>query len=788
MNETWHLDEERALDYLRAALPLADRMILNEDALLGVVRHALARRRELPWGASIPEDVFLPFVLFPRVNNEDAAPYHALLWERIGGRLAGLGMAQAAMVVNRWCYENATYQSTDGRTANALTVLRRGFGRCGEESVLLVSALRACGLPARQVYSPLWAHCDDNHAWVEVWADGEWHYMGACEPELSLDSGWFTAAASKAMLVHTRAWGLLPSGERAEGRDGEAYILNRTAAYAKTALLKLRVTEHGRPRAGLRVDFELANMAAYGPINRKLTDADGRTELLTGLGTLHVWITDGQRFLEKTVDIAAKAEYELDFARATPFTPGSATYTQRPPRESRIQPADFPIQAVQAHERWLAEAGAAREARFAMPDKADALLVKARGNRDVVEAFLRDGRFEAQDARTLLEALRDKDLADATEPMLADALEGALPWKQAFPRDVWVKHLLCPRVADEMLRPFRRWARQALPRFTDAAAVWQFLLERVRVEDLRPASLIPDLCASLEAGVCSPAGRDILFVALCRACGIPARLDPVTGEKQYFADGGFRGLSDEAPAKLCLSNATGQALVGGVHFSLAMLRDGAFHPLELYGTPLEDDLALSLPAGRYRVMTAARQIDGSLEGRLEYLELAPGEERRLALSLPEDRTGEKLLRAPLPALETANRAGQAVALPKSLAGRCGIVAVIAPGQEPTEHFLNELLENREALARRGAAVRLLVGDWPEAENDKLARVLSAIADAECLARPEKCALRRWRELMNAGELRLPLAVAVDEGGRGLFAFVNYNVGSVATLIKILDAR
>ena len=120
------------------------------------------------------------------------------------------------------------------------------------------------------------------------------------------------------------------------------------------------------------------------------------------------------------------------------------------------------------------------------------------------------------------------------------------------------------------------------------------------------------------------------------------------------------------------------------------------------------------------------------------------------------------------------------------AGR--IVAVIAPGQEPTEHFLNELLENREALARRGAAVRLLVGDWPEAENDKLARVLSAIADAECLARPEKCALRRWRELMNAGELRLPLAVAVDEGGRGLFAFVNYNVGSVATLIKILDAR
>ena len=50
------------------------------------------------------------------------------------------------------------------------------------------------------------------------------------------------------------------------------------------------------------------------------------------------------------------------------------------------------------------------------------------------------------------------------------------------------------------------------------------------------------------------------------------------------------------------------------------------------------------------------------------------------------------------------------------------------------------------------------------------------------------ALVRLRELLNAGELRLPLAVAVGEAGEGLFAFVNYNVGSVATLIGVIDAR
>lgn len=59
----------------------------------------------------------------------------------------------------------------------------------GEESTFLVAALRSVGIPARQVYTPRWAHTDDNHAWVEAWADGKWYFLGACEPEPVLISG-----------------------------------------------------------------------------------------------------------------------------------------------------------------------------------------------------------------------------------------------------------------------------------------------------------------------------------------------------------------------------------------------------------------------------------------------------------------------------------------------------------------------------------------------------------------------------------------------------------------------
>ena len=54
---------------------------------------------------------------------------------------------------NYWCAQEATYHCTDDRTLSALAVYRRGNGRCGEESVFTVNALRSVGVPARQVYA-----------------------------------------------------------------------------------------------------------------------------------------------------------------------------------------------------------------------------------------------------------------------------------------------------------------------------------------------------------------------------------------------------------------------------------------------------------------------------------------------------------------------------------------------------------------------------------------------------------------------------------------------------------
>ena len=166
-------------------MPLGD--IADYDPMLFVegVRSAFKAREEMPWGNSVPDDLFRHFVLPLRVNNENLDSARTVFYRELKPRVEGLSMYDAVLEVNHWCHEKVIYTPSDARTSAPLATVRTAYGRCGEESTFTVTALRAVGIPARQVYTPRWAHTDNNHAWVEAWVDGQWHYLGACEPEAS---------------------------------------------------------------------------------------------------------------------------------------------------------------------------------------------------------------------------------------------------------------------------------------------------------------------------------------------------------------------------------------------------------------------------------------------------------------------------------------------------------------------------------------------------------------------------------------------------------------------------
>ena len=246
--------ESDALAFLYAYMPVGDITDYSGDFYLENVRSSLATRGETAWGRTIPDDIFRHFVLPVRVNNENLDRSRMVFHDELMPRLKGLSMYDAVLEVNHWCHEKANYQPSDARTSSPLATVSTAYGRCGEESTFLVAALRSVGIPARQVYTPRWAHTDDNHAWVEAWVDGRWYFLGACEPEPVLNLGWFNAPASRGMLMHTKVFGRYEGPEEVMRTTANYTEINVIDNYAQNARATVSVVDgRGNPVEGARV-------------------------------------------------------------------------------------------------------------------------------------------------------------------------------------------------------------------------------------------------------------------------------------------------------------------------------------------------------------------------------------------------------------------------------------------------------------------------------------------------------------------------------------------------------
>ena len=331
-----------------SASPVSDWANYEFSLFRACAEHALRLREQSPLARELPEPLFLNYVLHPRVNEEELCDCRGFFYAQIRGRIEGLSAREAILAINEWNAEQVCYRATDERTISARGAWRSGFGRCGEESTFAVNVLRAAGIPARQVYTPRWAHCDDNHAWVEAYCGGAWHFFGACEPEEALDRGWFTGAASRALLVHSRCFGTPAADEEIISVDGAVTFLNQTARYAPVRLLAVRVREKdGRPAAGAEVTFGILNASEVFPAAVIRTDADGMARLRCGYGDLIVQAR--KNGLCRETLCPASQEEPLELTLAEPEAPAGrwTSFTLHAPKE-RLPERSAPTPAQRA--------------------------------------------------------------------------------------------------------------------------------------------------------------------------------------------------------------------------------------------------------------------------------------------------------------------------------------------------------------------------------------------------------------------------------------------------------
>ena len=531
--------EREALEFLYAYMPLADVTDYPTDYYLQNIRASFQTRKEMEWGEKIPEIIFRHFVLPIRVNNENLDTARVAFYRELRPRVEGLSMTDAILEVNHWCHEKVSYQPSDARTSSPLNTLRNALGRCGEESTFTVAALRAVGIPARQVYTPRWAHTDDNHAWVEAWADGAWHFLGACEPEAVLDLGWFNAPASRGMLMHTKVFGHYEGPEEVMLEGPNFTEVNLIDNYAETARADLQVVdEAGAPVEGACVDFMIYNYAEFYPAVKKYTDANGRTFLTAGKGDMLAWASKDGKYGFSRIRFGSDENVTITLTGKPSFDPQAIDIV--PPPEHYNLPDQTEEQKAENQRRFAREDSLrhAYEATFATREammeqgygRFEAMAIeRARGNWRTVKAFL-DGANDRERAMALLESLSWKDLHDVTMENLMDSYNA----RQA---------ILGPRVANEFLTPYKAFFSNALTvdqkkQLKDPQALIAWTRDHVTVLDDPTAWQIPQSPAGVfKSRIAFANSRDVFFVSLARTLGIDARIDPVTGKN--VPDGEF---------------------------------------------------------------------------------------------------------------------------------------------------------------------------------------------------------------------------------------------------------
>ena len=827
------------LQFYYGFMPLSDAFTYDFDLFYRYAAHAASLRRTEARCAALPEEIFLHDVAWYRINSEKIVDCRSFFQEQVSPLIQGLDETQAVLAVNYWCASQASYEASDERTQSPLSVYRSGSGRCGEESTFLVSVLRSVGIPARQVYVPRWAHCDDNHAWVEVYVEGTWHFLGACEPEEVLDRGWFTNASTRAVLVYARTFTDYGVENQIAGRDGCVRFLNVTEHYTETKNLRIRVTDgEDRPISGASVSVEILNMAEFCSVLTLTTGADGTAGLTMGLGDVLVRAWKDGLCAETPVG-AEDREIRLKLTEAPENMPSGRTELEiRAPKDG-VTPWPVPEAAQKAVGRArLKEADTARERKLSAfreeaaraaesyPDEAD-IFLRARGNVAGLKKFL-DGEDWKQERKELLHSLSDKDFRDLDPEILQEQLRQLAPLSpdvqqrmasgaqtdSASSREVFVRCCLCPRIGMEELTAFAPAVKEFFSGQERAAfrkrpeCIWEWEqahLKYLPSEDYDTLKITPP--AALRGLWADETGKRTLFVAICRTLGIPARLNPVTGQAEYLTGNEWREVSgeagaagdgpeeavtdrshsDSASARLLLLTSPEDPWSYAQTWSIGRLSGMGYETLNYEGIhPENGRMELRLKSGIYRLITTNRMPGGSQYASIICFHLKEGEERTLEMKLHRPELKDLLVKNPLPAFTLQDGGGNTVDSASLLNGAKSLLIFVEEGKEPTEHVLNELPAEKERMERLSCRLILVADSTASLENPLLNRTADVFETAEVyfdegLENAEPVA----RRMYVAPDL-LPLLVAVDEQGCGIYACSGYHVGSVGLALKLLE--
>lgn len=790
--ETLNADIVIGMKYLYSNMPYSDVGNYTFDTYLDYVQQGIWLWENSPYVKKYPELYFLNYVLFHRTNDEEIKPCRTYFWEKIKDRIQGMSMIEAVLEINHWCAGEVMYQGTDMRTGSALEIYRSGVGRCGEEAVFVVNVLRSAGIPARPVYVPRWSHCDDNHAWVEVWCDGDWHYLGACEPEAVLDKGWFTNAASRAMMIGSRWYDRAMPDEDVIGKDGMNRIINLLGKYAKTKRITIRVEDlEGTPAGGARVQAEVMNYGEFSPVAKISADENGCISFVTGLGSLLICAVYEGTYGERVIDTrdgdefvcTLGEEYEdelwVDFDMIAPEDTGRTKWNISKEQEEE-------------NNRRIAEEGEHCRRKIA---KFQPLWKRCLYGHTMEEV------------EPMMAVLSEKDRRDAFPEVLEGHYQEASVYREFNPDEIYIPYVWNPRVENEVLT---KWRKKILGYFdkkqrdafeSDPKRIWTWIKENISVRnDKERLTAYTTPGAALDLKIAGEKSHKVLFVAIARTLGIPSRLNPTDGAIEYWDGIKFVPVLEESRKEAHLTVLAGENENWNYYqnWTISVTDGKGYLTLDFSGSKWENGkLELDIMPGDYRILTGNRLPNGNILGKRYDFHIEKDETKKVELELREYSLEEMLNRHSIPDSRLRNKDGEVVLISQVTGTPCAdenlehgdgvqrkILFWLEEGREPTEHILNEIMDLKEKYEKIQQNLVFILRNEDALKNATLCRCLEMLPKIQVFfhdfGKDKEMTARR----MYVDSEKLPLMVVTDGACQGMFASVGYSVGMADMLLRI----
>ena len=820
-NKNISVAQTEALKFLLAFMPLSDLADYNGDFFLANINMALRTKKEAPWGKDIPEEIFLHYVLPCRVNNENLDSFRIIYYNEIMNRVKEKSITDAVLEINHWCHEKVSYQAADTRTSAPMSTILSARGRCGEESTLTVAALRTAGIPARQVYTPRWAHTDDNHAWVEVWINGEWFYMGACEPEPVLDRGWFTEPARRAMLVHTKSFGAYSGNEKIINRYIYYTEINNLAKYAVVKNIFVKVVDNeGVPLNNVEVEYQLYNYAEFYPLAVVPTDEHGISQFETGLGDLLIWAHKDDNFgyrkisvidtdtLELKLERKPGGNYNINLDLSVPVI--RSPYKGPPAEMSALNTKRINVENIIRQKyinSWMKQAEARDLALKLGMDTSKLMNIFSRsmGNYNEIKSFITGISDSLKNSGvSMLEILPDKDLRDIKGYILSDHLENSLKSAGLSGEEgnnLYVNYILNPRIANEIIVDWRGYFKKSLPSFlvngasVDPTLIIQYLNKSIVIADNQNYYKTPLTPKGVdELKVSDSYSRSICFVAICRSLGIPSRLEPGSNLPQYFFNNQWNDVyfSDQERPSLqrgyikLHSEETKPIPEYYIHFTIARFENGRYNTLEYdYNKKITDfKEELSLPAGSYMLVTGKRLINNSILSNISFFDLSENEHKIVEVNLRKDNLLPKVSgKLDLKNITTLFNESK---IPFDRITEKGVTIIwIEPEKEPTKHIFNDLPKFKSEFDSWGGYFLFLYGELPDRSIFRPEELKGFPTNSLFGIDSEMTTLKSISGCTATSDINLPYVVMTDKNGNILFTSAGYRIGVGEQILKYL---